>query len=104
MTLRRIAATAVALAFAALTLPGVAAAAEKAPAGKVNVNTATVEQLTAVPGIGPTLAARIVEHRQKSGPFRSTADLLNVKGIGEKSLARIEGHLTLAEPAKAAAK
>ena len=91
MTLRRIAATGLALAMAALVFSGSALAAGKAkPAGKVNINTASVEQLATLPGVGPKLAARIVEYRQKSGTFRSPQELMNVKGVGEKNFARIE--------------
>jgi competence protein ComEA len=105
MKLRRIAAAAVALAFAALALAGPAlAAAKPAPTAKVNLNTASVEQLSTLPGVGPKLAARIVEYRQKSGSFRSTQDLMNVKGIGEKNFAKIESWLSVGEPAKAPAK
>jgi competence protein ComEA len=107
MKLRRIAAVAVALAFAALALAGPALAApeaKSAPPAKVNINTATVDQLAALPGVGPKLAGRIVEYRQKSGSFRSTQELMNVKGIGEKNFAKIESSLVVGEPAKAAAK
>ena len=105
MTLRRIVATGLALAMAALLVSGTAIAAGKpAPTAKVNINTATVEQLTTLPGVGPKLAARIVEYRQKSGSFRSTQDLMNVKGIGEKNFAKIESWLSVGEPAKAPAK
>jgi competence ComEA-like helix-hairpin-helix protein len=58
------------------------AAGKPAPAGKVNVNTASVEQLTTLPGVGPALAARIVEHRQKAGSLKAPGELMNVKGIG----------------------
>ncbi len=105
MTLRRFVATGLALAMAALLVSGTAIAAGKpAPTAKVNVNTASVEQLTALPGVGPKLAARIVEYRQKSGTFRSTQELMNVKGIGEKNFAKIEAWLTVGEAPKAAAK
>lgn len=88
-----------ALALSFVLSAGVAQAAEKktAPAGKVNVNTASVEQLAALPGIGETLAARIVEHRQKQGAFRSTEELVNVKGIGEKSFAKLQPYLSVGE-------
>src|SRR2546428_9018891 len=83
MKLRRIVAAAMALAVASLLSTGVAVAAGKpAPAGKVNINTASVEQLTTLPGVGPALAARIVEHRQKAGSFKAPGELMNVKGIG----------------------
>jgi competence protein ComEA len=107
MNLRRIAAAAVALAFAVLTFAGPAlagAAAKATPTAKVNINTASVDQLTTLPGVGPKLAARIVEYRQKSGSFRSTKELMNVSGIGEKNFAKIESWLVVGEPAKAPAK
>jgi competence protein ComEA len=105
MTLRRFVASGLALAMAALLVAGPAMAAGKpAPAAKVNINTANVEQLTTLPGVGPKLAARIVEYRQKSGTFRSTQDLMNVKGVGEKNFAKIEAWLTVGEAPKAATK
>src|SRR2546425_6648453 len=78
------------------------AAAKPAPVGKVNINTAAVEQLTSLPGVGPKLAARIVEHRQKAGAFKSAQELMNVKGIGEKNFEKIQGYLTLGEPGRSA--
>jgi competence protein ComEA len=103
MTFRRLVTTALALAVATLVCTGpTLAASAKAPAGKVNLNTATVEQLTTVPGVGPKLAARILEQRQKSGSFKSVQDILGVKGIGEKNLAKIQGYLTVGEAAHAA--
>ena len=105
MTLRRIVATGLAFAMAAFMITGAAlAAGKRAPAGKVNINTASVEQLTTLPGVGPKLAARIVEYRQKSGSFHATQDLINVKGIGEKNFAKIETWLTVGEAAKAPSK
>ena len=97
MTLRRFVATGLALAVAALLVAGPAIAAGKpAPTAKVNINTATVEQLTTLPGVGPKLAARVIEYRQKT-PFRSTQELMNVKGIGEKNFAKLQAHLTTGE-------
>ncbi|MFZ5479852.1 MAG: ComEA family DNA-binding protein [Myxococcota bacterium] len=57
---------------------------------KVNVNTATPEQLDELPGIGETLAARIVEYRELNGPFQAKEDVKNVDGIGEGIYADIE--------------
>lgn len=57
--------------------------------GKVNINTATVDQLSTLPGIGPSKAKAIVEYRQKHGSFEQVEDLLNVTGIGEKTLEQI---------------
>jgi competence protein ComEA len=105
MTHRRFVAAVLATALAVLAVPGIVAAADKAqPTGKINLNTASVEQLQSLPGVGPALAARIVEHRQKSGAFRTTQELMNVKGIGEKNLARIEQWLTVGEAPKAASR
>ncbi len=104
MTLRRFVAAGLALAVAALLASAPAFAAGKpAPTAKVNINTATVEQLTTLPGVGPKLAARVIEYRQKA-PFRSTQELMNVKGIGEKNFAKIEPWLTVGEGSKAPAK
>ena len=104
MKLDRIVATGLAVVLGCLLAAGPAlAAAKAAPTGKVNVNTASAEQLTALPGVGPKLAARIVEHRQKEGAFHSVQDLLNVKGIGEKNLAKIQGYVTLGDAARPAA-
>jgi competence protein ComEA len=81
---------------AALVLTtGPAFAAPSAPSAKVNLNSASVSQLEALPGIGPALAARIVEHRQKNGAFKSVEDVMAVKGIGEKNFARIQGFLSV---------
>ena len=74
--------------------PGHRGAAKPAPAGKVNINTATAQQLTALPGVGEKLAARIVEYRQKQGGFKNVSELMNVQGLGEKNLAKIQAYLT----------
>jgi competence protein ComEA len=58
-------------------------------AAPVDVNTATVDQLEALPGIGPTLAAAIVQERDRNGPFRSVDDLSRVPGIGDGRLAQL---------------
>jgi competence protein ComEA len=77
------------------------AAAAKAPAAVVNLNTATVEQLDGLPGIGPSMAARIVEYRQKNGAFKKIEDLMNVRGIGEKNFLKLKPLVTVgaAKPA-----
>ncbi len=68
----------------------------------VNLNTATAEQLDSLPGIGAKVAARIIEYRQKNGPFKKIEDLMNVRGIGEKNFLRIKDRITVG-PAKPAA-
>ena len=57
---------------------------------KVNINTANQEQLMSLKGIGESYAQRIIEYREKNGPFQTPEDLLKVKGIGEKNLDAIK--------------
>lgn len=87
-----------ALALACAAVPFAASAA-------VNLNTATRDELVAVPGIGPTKAQAIVEHRKAHGPFTSVDDLKEVKGFRAKLVERLKPELTVAAPpAKASSK
>jgi len=61
----------------------------------ININRATVEELTQLPGIGPAKANSIVEHRKKIGNFGSKEELLEVSGIGEKTLANIQDQISV---------
>lgn len=65
-------------------------------AGLVNVNSASAAQLEALPGIGAAMAARIIEYRQKHGPFKRLDELMNVRGIGEKNFLKLKPLITLA--------
>jgi competence protein ComEA len=71
------------------------AGASGAPTGPIDVNTASVDELEALPGIGPTLAAAIVDDRGRNGPFRSVDDLTRVPGIGEGRLAQLHDLVTV---------
>ena len=68
----------------------------------LNLNAATEAQLEALPGIGPATATRIVEYRKKNGGFKKVEDLMNVKGIGEKSFLKLKALITVA-PSRAEA-
>jgi len=71
-----------------------AMAANKPSAKMLNVNTATVAQLTSLPHIGEKIAQRIVKYRQKNGDFKSLADLSNVRGISASRVKDIKGLAT----------
>ena len=64
---------------------------------KININTASVEQLQSVKGIGEKTAAAIVAYREDHGDFKSVDDLTNVKGIGEKKLSKMEDDLEVSK-------
>ena len=65
----------------------------------LNLNSATEAQLEALPGIGPATASRIIEYRKKNGAFKKAEDLMNVKGIGEKSFLKLKPRLTVTDKA-----
>jgi competence protein ComEA len=73
--------------------PRSAAAAASAP---LNLNSASVAQLEALPGIGRATAERIVEYRQKNGGFKKLEDLMYVRGVGEKSFLKLKPLITVA--------
>jgi comEA protein len=83
-----------------LILSSVSVMAQKsapAPASteKINLNSATVEQLQSLPGIGPAIAKTIIEHRTKAGKFNRVEEIMKVKGIGEKKFQKIKDRLTI---------
>lgn len=87
-----------------LTAPATPAVAQGQPAAAparsttVDLNTASVADLERLPGIGRRTAERIVEHRQKNGGFKKIEELMNVKGVGEKSFLRLKPLITVGPP------
>ena len=63
--------------------------------GKVNINTATAEQLSTLPGIGPTRAQCIIDYRTTNGPFRSIEDIKKVTGIGDATFEKLKDKITV---------
>jgi competence protein ComEA helix-hairpin-helix repeat region len=62
---------------------------------KININKASISELTRLPGVGPRIAERIYEYRKQVGKFKSVEELLNVKGIGPKKLEKMRPYITL---------
>jgi competence protein ComEA len=63
--------------------------------GKININTANLEQLKTLPRIGDALGQRIIDYRETSGPFRDIKDINNVSGIGDKMLESLKDKITV---------
>lgn len=74
---------------------------QSAPSGKlsnpININTATIDELVLLPGIGENTANKILSYRQENGPFDSISDLSNVTGIGPETLREISNYITVGE-------
>lgn len=66
-----------------------------AVSGKLNLNTATLDQLDALPGIGPSYAQRILDYRLENGPFKSVDELAEVPGIGDATLSKLRDLVTV---------
>jgi competence protein ComEA len=68
---------------------------DHAPAEKINLNSASAEQLESLPGIGPVTAKRILDYRDKVGKFKQIEEIINIQGIGDKKFERIKDRLTV---------
>jgi competence protein ComEA len=97
------AALSIAVALVCITSPLVAQRATKPPVAAttvsmevVNLNSATVAQIASLPGIGPKTADLVVQYRQKNGPFKKIEEIMNVRGVGEKSFLKIKDRLSVA--------
>jgi competence protein ComEA len=64
----------------------------------INLNTATAAQIATLPGIGPKTADLIVEYRQKNGPYKKVEEIMNVRGVGEKSFLKLKSRLSVGTP------
>jgi competence protein ComEA len=88
-----------ALALAGILAVGNAGVVDAGESSRVNINHASVAELTSLPGIGPAKAAAIVEEREHA-PFRSVADLTRVSGIGDTMLEQLQDRISVGEPEK----
>lgn len=92
-----------ALAAALVLLAGFAPlfAQSKGSVEKVNINTASAAELEKLPQVGPKIAQRIIDYRKESGSFKRVEDLMKVKGIGEKTFAKLKDLITVGSEAAA---
>ena len=67
---------------------------------KININTASAEELTQLKGIGPSHAAKIVEYREKNGPFKLPEEVIQVPGIGQKTFENNKDMILVEKPKK----
>jgi len=75
-------------------------AAKDPPRAPININTATVQQLQKLPGIGPARAAQVIRLREKNGPFRSVEELRALPRLSEKQFQQLKKYATVQDPSK----
>lgn len=75
--------------------PGLSSQGSGGEEGKVNLNTADLEQLQALKGVGPVTAEKILDYRFKNGNFKKIEEIKNVKGIGEKSFEKLKDKICI---------
>ncbi|HOY10294.1 MAG TPA: helix-hairpin-helix domain-containing protein [Candidatus Omnitrophota bacterium] len=74
------------------TLPG------REPGGKLDINSASEEELVGLPCVGPVMARRIMAYRREHGPFHDLSQLKEIKGIGRVTYFKLGAHVTIPEP------
>jgi len=92
------------LLFVSLSLRADAPSATAAAGNRVNINQASVEQISYLPRIGAKVAARVVDYRKTHGQFARAEDLMEVKGIGEKLFLTLKPYIAVSGPTTLAAK
>lgn len=78
-----------------LQSPSTGTVANGSSSGKININNASAKELETLPGIGPALAGRIIQHRESKGPFQTVEELTQVSGIGEKRFADLKDKVSV---------
>jgi len=76
----------------------IGSAQKKPPTKPIDLNTATLEQLEQLPGIGPNTAKEIIQFREKGGPFKRIEDLRAIHGISKSKLEKIRPYVTVTPP------
>ena len=77
--------------------PALSRGSVTATAAKININIATLEELDALPGIGPVFAQRIIDYREANGPFKSIEEIVRVDGIGDATFAKLKDQITVGD-------
>jgi competence protein ComEA len=83
------------LAFALVSVMAVPSFSEDTVAKKININSASVQELQKLPQIGSVVAKRIVEYREQNGKFTKIEEIMKVKGIGEKTFLKLKPLITV---------